>query len=76
MLICTPTDAHMPVVKRALECGKHVMCEKPIAFSIEETKELYELAIAQKVHLLCAFNRRFDPDFMKVKAQVCFHLEL
>src|SRR5437764_549637 len=34
--ICTPNALHFPMVKDALAAGKHVLCEKPLAISVEE----------------------------------------
>jgi predicted dehydrogenase len=43
-VIATPTSTHYPLVKAALEAGKHVLVEKPIATSTDEGRELCELA--------------------------------
>ena len=42
--VCTPNVLHFPIVKDALEAGKHVICEKPLATSAEEAKKLVALA--------------------------------
>ncbi len=44
VVIATPVSSHHPLAKRALECGKHVMVEKPMARSIAEAEELAILA--------------------------------
>ena len=44
VVIATPTITHYPLVRRALEAGKHVLVEKPIATRGEEADELCELA--------------------------------
>jgi len=44
VVVATPTVTHHPLVKRALEAGKHVLVEKPIAASGDEADELCELA--------------------------------
>ncbi|MEE2664613.1 MAG: Gfo/Idh/MocA family oxidoreductase [Myxococcota bacterium] len=44
VVVATPTITHYPLVKRALEAGKHVLVEKPIATRGEEADELCELA--------------------------------
>jgi len=67
VLVCTPTPTHFEVVKSALDGGKHVFCEKPISLSIAESDECYELAKSKGLHLLCAFQRRMDPSFSKLK---------
>lgn len=42
--VCVPPSLHLSVVKAAFEQGKHVLCEKPLANSIEEANQLVELA--------------------------------
>lgn len=70
VMICTPTHTHTELIKLALNGGKHVFCEKPIAESTQEVDELYALAKEKNLTLLCAFQRRFDPSFMKLKKAI------
>ena len=42
--VCTPNALHFPIVKAALEAGKHVLCEKPLAMSTAEAREMVQLA--------------------------------
>lgn len=44
ILVATPVSSHYPLVKKALEAGKDVLVEKPLAFSAEQAAELVELA--------------------------------
>ena len=44
--ICSPTPSHVPIATAAVERGVHVLIEKPIAASAEETSDLYSLASA------------------------------
>jgi len=67
VLVCTPTPTHYDVVKTSLLGGKHVFCEKPISLNIGESDECYNLAKERNLHLLCAFQRRLDPSFSKLK---------
>jgi myo-inositol 2-dehydrogenase/D-chiro-inositol 1-dehydrogenase len=67
VVICTPTVFHGQNIKEALRAGKHVMCEKPISNSLEEVDECYNLAKEKGLHLLCGFQRRYDPNFTKLK---------
>jgi len=59
--ICTPNFLHFPMVKKAIEAGKHVICEKPLAISFEEGKELVELAEKKGVANAVHFNIRYYP---------------
>ena len=42
--ICTPNDSHAPIAIAALQAGKHVICEKPIASTLEDAKAMAEVA--------------------------------
>ncbi|UCZ52814.1 inositol 2-dehydrogenase [Bacillus shivajii] len=66
ILICTSTDTHVQIIVEAASAGKHVFCEKPISFSIEETKKALQAVSEAGVKLQIGFNRRFDKHFRKV----------
>ena len=57
--VCTPNDSHFPIAKAALEAGKHVLCEKPLAMASAEAKELTDLAAAKKLRNALCHNLRF-----------------
>jgi len=61
VIVATPTYAHEPLIRNALESGKHVFCEKPIATTEDAVIKCYDLADKVGKILLCSFNRRFDP---------------
>ena len=42
--LCTPNNLHFQQAKKALEAGKHVLCEKPLALTPNESRELADLA--------------------------------
>ena len=44
--ICTPGDSHVEIAIAALAAGKHVLCEKPLANTVEEAREMAEAARA------------------------------
>lgn len=67
VIICTPTGWHPENIKEALNAGKQVFCEKPIAFDTKIVDELYLLAQQKGLILLCGFQRRHDNSFVKVK---------
>ncbi len=59
--IATPPNTHYSLAKQALQQQKHVLCEKPLALSIEEGKELVELAKAKNRILPVNFILRYVP---------------
>jgi len=61
VIVATPTYAHESLIRNALESGKHVFCEKPIATTEEAVVKCYDLAEKVGKVLMCSFNRRFDP---------------
>ena len=66
--ICTPNAQHFPMVKSALEAGKHVICEKPLATSVEEGEELVALAARQGVRNCVCHNLRYYPMVQQMRA--------
>lgn len=54
--ICTPNDAHFAQCRLALEAGRHVICDKPLTTSSEQTRELIALAARQKKLLGVTYN--------------------
>ena len=59
--VCTPNALHFPIVKAALEAGKHVLCEKPLAMSVAEAREMVALAGKAKLRNCTFHNLRFYP---------------
>jgi myo-inositol 2-dehydrogenase / D-chiro-inositol 1-dehydrogenase len=68
--ICSSTNTHAQMMIEAARAGKHIFCEKPIAYDLARIDEA--LAEVQKagVMLQIGFNRRFDPNFKKVHDMV------
>lgn len=70
VIVCTPTDLHKPVTMAALEAGRDVFVEKPIARRYDEAVEMAEYAKKQKRKLMVGMNNRFRPDTMILKSFV------
>ncbi|MDT8858938.1 inositol 2-dehydrogenase [Alkalihalobacillus sp. MEB130] len=70
VLICSPTDTHVDIIVEAAAAGKHIFCEKPISFSIDETKRALQAVAKANVKFQVGFNRRFDKNFRKVSDTV------
>lgn len=65
--VCVPTTHHHDVVMKAIEYGKHVLVEKPIAFSLEEAEEMIAAAKEKGVILGTGHVERFNPAVQKAK---------
>jgi myo-inositol 2-dehydrogenase / D-chiro-inositol 1-dehydrogenase len=63
VLICSPTDTHPQILIEAAETGKHIFCEKPVSFSLGETKKALQKTDELGIKLQVGFNRRFDHNF-------------
>lgn len=60
--LCTPNYLHAPMAVAALEAGKHVLCERPLARSSEEAAAMVKAARKADRSLVCAVQHRFRPD--------------
>ncbi|OWP61395.1 oxidoreductase [Hymenobacter amundsenii] len=70
VVINTPNDTHFELARQALQAGKHVLIEKPVATTVAELEELLALAEEQQRHVLAYQNRRWDSDFQLVRQVV------
>ena len=61
VVVATPTDTHSSVMVQAARRGKHILCEKPIALTLEATREAIAAVQDAGVLLQIGFNRRYDP---------------
>ena len=59
--ICTPNSLHFDMAMAALAAGKHVVCEKPLASTIPEAKQMIDLAENQNLANCTLYNIRFYP---------------
>lgn len=64
--IASPNETHYNYTKTALEHGKHVLCEKPIAFTRTESEGLYQLAKDKNLILLEAVKTAYCPGFQQL----------
>jgi predicted dehydrogenase len=67
VILCTPPHTHLEMSTFAMEAGKHVLCEKPIALAIKEGEQMLSVSKKNSVILKCGFNARYHPGIMKLK---------
>jgi predicted dehydrogenase len=65
-----PNELHVPWTLRALEAGKHVLCEKPIALNANEARALVAARAREGKHVAEAFMVRFHPQWRRVQELV------
>ncbi len=70
VVICSPTDTHADYVVKAAKAGKQIFCEKPLDLSLDRVKEVLDIIEETGVKLMLGFNRRFDPEFKKIRQLV------
>jgi predicted dehydrogenase len=68
--ICTPNHLHAPLAKSVLDAGKHVICEKPLATTEEDARDLAERAATAGVVAAIPFVYRFYPTVRDARARV------
>jgi scyllo-inositol 2-dehydrogenase (NADP+) len=67
VVVATPSHTHVPLAVAALEAGKHVVVEKPLAQTAAEVDVMVAAADKADRVLTCFHNRRFDPDFVTIQ---------
>ena len=68
--ICSSTDTHAPILIEAAQAGKHIFCEKPIHYKLDRIDAALAAVEKAGVKLQIGFNRRFDPNFRRVRQLV------
>ena len=70
VVIVTTTDTHALLIEQAVNAGKAVWSEKPIALNLAETQRVVNLVRDRKSLVQVGFMRRFDPGYAKAKAKI------
>ncbi|APF37000.1 Predicted dehydrogenase [Chelatococcus sambhunathii] len=70
VIVATPTDLHATQVEEAARAGKAIFCEKPIDLSSARAEACLAVVREHNARLMLGFNRRFDPSFARLKAEV------
>ncbi|PWC13457.1 inositol 2-dehydrogenase [Brenneria corticis] len=67
VLIASATDTHADLIELAAKSGKAIFCEKPVHLDIARVRDCLTVVEQQQVPLFIGFNRRYDPQFRRVK---------
>jgi myo-inositol 2-dehydrogenase/D-chiro-inositol 1-dehydrogenase len=70
VVICSSTDTHARMVIEAAQAGKHIFCEKPIDLDLSKIDAALDAVEKAGVKFQIGFNRRFDPNFRKIRSMV------
>jgi predicted dehydrogenase len=65
--ICLPHHLHAGAIVAAAEAGKHILCEKPLCLTVEESDLVQRVVRAAGVTLMCAHNQLYLPSVIKTK---------
>jgi predicted dehydrogenase len=83
VIVATPDDTHYDISMAALDAGLHVLCEKPVAMTAQQAREMYEKAEAAGVKNMVLFTYRWIPTFRYARDLIeqgaigrCYHAEL
>lgn len=68
--ICTPNHLHHPMAQAALQAGKHVVCEKPLATTLEDAQALAALAASTGLIATVPFVYRYHPVVREARARI------
>jgi myo-inositol 2-dehydrogenase/D-chiro-inositol 1-dehydrogenase len=70
IFISTTSHTHFDLIVASAKAKKHVFVEKPLALSAEDTKLCLDAATEAGVTIYCGFQRRSDPEFVKMKQEL------
>ena len=68
--LLSPPSKRLDYVRSAVNAGKHIFCEKPIAVNLDEAEEMARIAAERKVLFMTAFNMRFRPGYLRLCGDV------
>jgi myo-inositol 2-dehydrogenase/D-chiro-inositol 1-dehydrogenase len=70
VVVATPSDTHAPLAIQALEAGKHVFVEKPLAGTLADAKRIAEAAASSGKVVQAGFCERFNVNYLEAKRAV------
>ncbi len=66
--IATPSHTHLELARAAIEAGKHVLCEKPVAYDFRQTRDLAALARRRGLKTKLGFTFRYSPGVLYARS--------
>ena len=70
VVVCSPTDTHLPVLESAAAAGKPIFCEKPLDSDLARIDQALAAVRRAGVLLQVGFNRRFDANFRRIRKAI------
>ena len=70
VIVCTPPSSHAEISIAAMKAGKHVLCEKPLASTVEDAIEMVRVAKATGRVLKCGLNHRHHPAIWEARKRL------
>src|ERR1700732_3689250 len=70
VLVATSSNTHVDIIIKAVQAGKAVMCEKPLAPNLSDAQRCINALGAKASNVFLAFNRRFDPGYAELKKAI------
>src|SRR2546427_243952 len=70
VVVGTPPSVHADPVVGALQAGKHVVCEKPFAITVDDVDRMIDAAAAHRRVLTVYQSRRWDPDYLAMREAI------
>lgn len=66
VMVTTPNNSHFSIISKCLKAHKHVLCEKPLALTLRQTKILTADAAKRNLLLMTAYHRRYNRNILKL----------
>jgi inositol 2-dehydrogenase len=70
VVIAAPDKFHAGAIRQAAAAGKHILCEKPLALSLEDAQQALDAVAKSGVNLQIGFMRRYDPGYSAAKQRI------
>src|SRR5687767_16003554 len=70
VVIATPNETHAPIAEMAMRAGRNVVVDKPFTITVKEARHLSAVATETGVVLSVFQNRRWDSDFLTIRAAI------